>query len=117
MKQIIVAAVLAAIFLPGQAAATGCAEGTVAAEYLARYLNRAGMTGSFILPEAHASAIVEKFNAIPPVTNWAPDRVTVYYNASHALLVLHLADCVASPGPVPGAVLDRFLRSVQPTPS
>ena len=125
MKPLFVAAILAAFLLAGcQTAETvkapaeqSCPPGSVPGANLAAYLNQTNMKASFNLPEAHAAAVVEKINAMPPTTEWAPDKVTVYYNQSHALLVFHMGDCVASPGPVPGGVLDRFLRSIQPLSS
>lgn len=121
MKPLIVAASLAAFLLVGcqtaevakTPAAQSCPTGTIAVSSLENFLNQSGMAASFDPPEAHAAAVVKTVNAAPPISDWAPDRVTVHYNQSYALLALYMGDCVAALGPVPGGVMSGFLRSVQ----
>jgi len=103
-------AALVAVFLCSNAYAQECGPGTGPVEMLASYLNQNNITANFQVPEPNASAVVAKINSMEPVTDWEPDRVVVYYNQRAALLVLHMGECFASPGPMPHSVVEGMLR-------
>lgn len=111
MRSFIIGLILSVFAFPALAQ---CPPGTITIERAAEFLNRYGLNDSRVLSPAAALKFTERFNAIPPVTSWKPETVVVYKNETHAIVVMHMGECAASPGPDRRAKVESMLRAIEP---
>lgn len=97
---------------PAPVERVSCPSNSFPVSTLEGFLERHGFQEAYTLERDVAAVVVRNFNALPPASDWSPDRAVVYVNRSHGLLVFFLGDCVTGPQPMPFGHFERFMRQM-----
>lgn len=89
-----------------------CPQHSFTVARLNAFLSQYGFAEQSTVDPDLARVVARNFNAIPPATNWDPEKIVIYANGTHALLVFYVDGCVTGPQPLPFREFERFMRKM-----